>query len=151
MDVKVIEKDKEISVGGFSVVLNSESETADADILWSDSYKSKMERLNNFAKNKKEYYGLLWYLTLHEDHKYLVGQEIIEGITEFEIKIIPRGIYAYAKFPQKYNRIQAWTEFYSEGIPKTNHKPVEKNDIAFEYYPNGLNSEYELWSLVEKA
>jgi hypothetical protein len=30
------------------------------------------------------------------------------------------------------------------------HKPAEQNDIAFEYYPNGFDGEYELWSLVER-
>jgi DNA gyrase inhibitor GyrI len=76
--------------------------------------------------------------------------EIIEKTKDFEIKIIPEGKYAYSKFPQNYDPIKAWTEFYNEGIPETGDKPVEKDDIAFEYYPNGLNGKYELWSLMEK-
>jgi len=151
MEVKIVERNEEMIVGGFSVELTNESETEDAEILWSDLYKDKMKRLSNFAKNTKEYYGLLWYIKLHEDHKYLAGQEIIEETKEFETKIIPKGIYACSNFPQKYDRIKAWTDFYNEGIPRMGYKPIEQNDIAFEYYPNGREEEYELWSLVEKA
>ena len=69
MEVKIVERNEEMIVGGFSVELINESETEDAEILWSDLYKDKMERLSNFAKNIKEYYGLLWYIKLHEDHR----------------------------------------------------------------------------------
>ena len=151
MEVKVVERNEETIIGGFSVELTNESETEDAEILYSDLYKSKMERLRNFAKSTKEYYGILWYTKLHEDHKYLVGQELAEESKEYENKIIPKGIYACSKFPKNYDRIKAWTDFYSEGIPEIGYKPVEQNDIAFEYYPNGREEEYELWSLVEKT
>jgi len=58
MEVKVVERVEETVVGGFSVELTNESDTEDAEILYSDSYKEKMGRLSNFAKNTKEYCGI---------------------------------------------------------------------------------------------
>ena len=149
MEIKLVER-SEFIIGGFSIETTLVNSNRDTEILYNDFNNGKMELLSNFTKNTKEYYGVLWYTKLHESYKYLIGQEIIEKTKDFEIKIIPKGMYAYSKFPKDYDGIKAWTEFYEEGIPKTGYKPKEKDDIAFEYYPNGLNGEYELWSLVEK-
>ena len=80
-----------------------------------------------------------------------MGQKFVSKINEekIDIKIIPEGIYCKSKFPAKYDGIKAWTDFYSLGIPQTGYKPKEIDDIAFEYYPNGFDGEFELWSLVE--
>jgi len=40
---------------------------------------------------------------------------------------------------------------YEEGIPGIGYKLKEPDDIAFKYYPKGLDGEYELWVLVEKV
>jgi len=149
MQVKLVEKN-EFIIGGFSVETTLENSSRDTGILYNEFYNGKMDLLCSFTKNTKEYYGVLWYTKFHESYKYLLGQKINEKTEGFEIKIIPKGMYAYSKFPKDYDGIKAWTEFYAEGIPKTGYKPKEINDIAYEYYPNGLNEEYELWSLVEK-
>ena len=150
MEVKLIERKKTV-VAGFSIETNLENNNKDTEELLNDFNNSKRKLLNNFTQNTKEYYCVLWYTKLHESFRFLIGQEIIEKTKDFEIKIIPEGMYAYSKFTQNYNAIKAWTDFYEQGIPKTGYKPKEINDIAFEYYPNGLNGEYELWSLVEKT
>ena len=150
MEVILIER-KEFIVGGFSVETTLENSERDTEILFHDFYNGKMELLSNFAKNTKEYYGVMWYTKLHERYRYLVGQEITEKVKDFEIKIIPEGVYAYTKLSKDCDGIQAWTDFYSEAIPKTGYTPKEIDDIAFEYYPNGLDGDYELWSLVEKG
>ena len=149
MEVNIVQRE-EIIVGGFSTETTLENSKRDTDILFNDFYNYKMELLNNFAKNTKEYYGFIWYTKLHESYKYLIGQEILDQSESFDIRIVQKGLYAYSKFPEGYDGIKAWTDFYSIGIPEAGYKPVEINDIAFEYYPNGLNGEYELWSLVEK-
>ena len=122
----------------------------DIEILFNDFYNGKKLLLNNFEKNINEYYGVIWYTKLHESYKYLIGQRIENKMEDFEIKIIPEGQYACFKFPQGYDAINAWMDFYEKGIPETGYKPKEKDDIAFEYYPDGLDGEYELWSLVGK-
>jgi len=149
MEVKMVER-KEAIIAGFSIETTLENNNKDTEALFNDFNNGKKELLNNFTQNTKEYYCVLWYTKLHESFRFLLGQKIIEKTKDFEIKIIPEGMYAYSKFPKNYDAIKAWTEFYAEGIPKTGFKPKETNDIAFEYYPNGLNGDYELWSLVEK-
>jgi DNA gyrase inhibitor GyrI len=150
MKVEIIERE-EFMVGGFSVETAGDDSAKDVEILYADFENGKKDLLNNFSKNTKEYYGVLWYTKLHESFRYLVGQKVTERTEEFEIRIIPEGMYAYTKFPQNYDGTKAWTEFYNEGIPGVGYKPVEQNDMAYEYYPDGLDGEYELWSLVEKA
>ena len=149
MKVEIVERN-EIIIGGFSVETTLENSVKDTEKLYSDFENSKMEILNNFTKNTKEYYAVLWYTKPHESYRYLVGQKIPNEPCDFEVKVLPKGLYACSKFPKDYDGIKAWTEFYQTGIPETGYKPKEKDDIAFEYYPNGLNGEYELWSLVEK-
>jgi effector-binding domain-containing protein len=148
MEVKVVERN-EMIIGGYSIETTLKNSEEDLKRLYNDLENGKIEILNNFSKNTKEYYAVLWYTKLHKSYKYLVGQEISNGSGNFEVKILPEGMYAYTKFPQNYDGIKAWTDFYEIGIPKTGYKPKENDDVAFEYYPNGLNGEYELWSLVE--
>ena len=150
MEVKLVER-KEIIIGGFSKETTPENNENDLGILFNEFYNGKMELLNSFTKNTIEYYGIIWYTKLHQSYKYLIGQEITNELNNFDIKIIPEGIYAYSSFSKGFDVIKAWTEFYQIGIPNTGYRPKEKDDIAFEYYPNGLSNEYELWSLVEKV
>ena len=149
MEVKLIERE-EIIIGGFSKETTLENNENDLSILLNEFYNGKMELLNNFTKNTIEYYGVIWYTKLHQNYKYLIGQKITNESNNFDIKIIPKGIYAYSSFSKCFDVIRAWTEFYQTGISNIGYKPKEKDDVAFEYYPNGLNNEYELWSLVEK-
>jgi hypothetical protein len=150
MEVKLVQR-KEIIIGGFSVETTLQNSQNDVEKLYNDFFNVKKELLNGFTKKTNEYYGIIWYTILHESYKYLIGQEIIEKSKKIEFKIIPEGQYAYSKFPKDYDGIKAWTEFYEKGIPGIGYKPIEKDDMAFEYYPNGIDGDYELWSLVEKA
>jgi hypothetical protein len=149
MEVKLVER-KEIIIGGFSIETTLENNEIDTEKLLNDFYDGKKDFLNKFTKNTQEYYAVIWYTKLHESYKYLIGQKISNKTNELDTKIISEGLYAYTKFPQNYDVIKAWTDFYQIGIPNVACKPKEKDDVAFEYYPNGLNGEYELWSLVEK-
>jgi len=149
MEVKLVQR-KEIIIGGFSVETTLENSQNDVEVLYKDFYNGKMQILNNLTEKTNEYYGVIWYTKLHESYMYLIGQEISKKSKDFETKTIQEGQYAYSKFPKNYDGIKAWTEFYEKGIPEIGYKPIEKNDIAFEYYPNGLDGDYELWSLVEK-
>jgi predicted transcriptional regulator YdeE len=149
MDVKIVEREETI-VGGYSAETTLENSGKDLEILFEVFNNGKIELLNIFSKNTKEYYGVIWYTKLHESYKYLIGQKVSNDSSNFEIKKLPKGIYAYSKFSSNYDPIKAWTDFYQVGIPEIGYKPIEKGDIAFEYYPNGIKNEYELWSLVEK-
>ena len=153
MDVKVVRIEEDITIGGFSVESTLENNAQDLDLLYNDFlYNGKKEILNSITKNKHEFYDVIWYTVLHKKYKYLLGQKADSKIDEgnMDFKIIPEGTYCKSKFPAKYDGIKAWTDFYSLEIPQTGYKPKEIDDIAFEYYPNGLDGEFELWSLVEK-
>jgi predicted transcriptional regulator YdeE len=149
MEVKIVQRE-EFIIGGLSVETTPENNDKDIEVLFSYFCNRKMQLLNNITKNTKEYYGVIWYTKLHERYKYLVGQKINSITNDFDVKILPEGQYACSKFSANYDPIKAWTDFYYKGIPEAGYKPIEKNDISFEYYPNGLNGEYELWTLVEK-
>ena len=78
---------------------------------------------------------------------------MVDKIDELETKTIKKGEYAISKFPPKYDTIKAWEDLWSEGIPGIGYRPIEDDDIniAFMYYPNGLDGEKEIWALVEKT
>ena len=152
MNIKLTQIESDIIIGGFSVETTLQNSAQDVGNLYKDFINNgKMQLLNEITKEKLEYYAVIWYTKLHEKYMYLLGQKLDKRIDNFDIKVIKAGTYAFSMFPSKYDGIKAWTDFYNEEIPGIGYKPIEHNDIAFEYYPNGLNGEYELWSLVEKA
>jgi DNA gyrase inhibitor GyrI len=152
VNIKLVKLEKMI-IAGFSVETTLENSNRDIGKLYDDFVNNgKMELLFNVTKNNSEYYGIMWYTELHKRYIYLLGQKIDKPIDQknMEIKQIPEGEYCFSKFPQGYDTIKAWTDFYNKEIPEIGYKPIEKNDIAFEYYPHGFDGEYELWSLVER-
>ena len=139
-------------IGGFSVESTGEEEDNNKkrETLFNDFIHSgKMELLNNITKNNDEYYVATWVAS--PNIKYLLGQKIAEKKDGLEFKIIRKGEYASKKIPPKHDSYNAWMELYEKDIPEAGYKWVEQGDMAFEFYPNGLNGEYELWCLVEKV
>ena len=152
MNVKVT-KLKKMIIAGFSAETTPENNDKDLGRLYDDFlHNRKKELLNSISKNEMEYYGVIWYTKLHEKYKYLLGQKVNGELdrNDIEIKIIPVGEYCYKKYPPKYDVIKAFTDLFYKDIPEIGYKPIEKNDVAFEYYPNGFDGEYEIWALVEK-
>jgi hypothetical protein len=151
MDVKVTKIEDDIVIGGFSVESTDETFNNDMELLYNDFIHSgKLKSLNNITKNDQEYYAVTWY-GADDTFVWLLGQKINEKMDNLEIKIIKKGEYAVCKFPPKYDAIKAWTDLYAEGIPQIGYKPIEEDNIAFVYYPNGLDGENEIWALVEKV
>ena len=157
MDVRIIQIEKDITIGGFSIEQAEQQEKhGEMEALYNDFiHNGKMELLHNITQNSREYYGVIWFTEPHEKkYKYLLGQNIgsiNENTHNLETKIIQSGEYAVSKFPSGYDAIKAITDFFNDGIPKAGYKPKEQNDMTFEYYPNGLDGEYEFWTLVEKV
>jgi hypothetical protein len=152
MDIKLIKIEEDIIIGGLSVETTPEHNDKVLEKLYNDFiHNGRMKYLNSLTNNMYEYYGVIWYTKIHEKYKYLLGQRLTEKIENLDMKILKKGQYACSKFPQKYDGIKAWTDFYSKEIPEIGYKPIEQEDIAFEYYPSGLDGEYELWSLVKKV
>jgi predicted transcriptional regulator YdeE len=156
MDVKIIKIEADIMIAGFSIESTGENYNKDTELLYNDFIQGeKIKSLNNISKNDHEYYAVTWYGDELTDGEFLwlLGQKVNEKPDGFDTKIIRKGEYAVSKFPPKYHydEIKAWTDFYGEGIPEIGYKAIEENNMAFVYYPNGLNGNNELWALVEKV
>jgi hypothetical protein len=132
MIVKLTKIETNVIIGGFSIETSLENSTKDVEMLYHDfTHNGKIEILSSITKNKHEYYAVIWYTKLHEKYMYLLGQKLNEKIDNLDIKDIKTEVYAFTKFPPKYDGIKAWTNFYNEGIPKIGYKPIGHNDIAF--------------------
>lgn len=154
MEVKITQIEEDILVGGFSIERLETDETEPKEFFNDFMHNGKMELLNNFTQNLQEYYGLIWFTEKHEKkYQYLLGQKLesMNGKPDnLEVKVIEKGEYAVSKFSSGTDAVKAITDFFNEGIPRIGYKPKEQNDMTFEYYPNGLDGEYEFWTLVEK-
>ena len=152
MDVKVTKIENDIVIGGFSVKSTGETFNEDIQSSYNDFVQSeKIKSLNNIAKNCHEYYAVTWYGNdVEGEYALLLGQKINAKTDNLEVKIIKKGEYAVKKFPPKYDAAKAWTDLYAKGIPGIGYKPIKEDNIAFVYYPNGIDGENEIWALVEK-
>ena len=152
MEIKLIEREQ-ITVGGISVETQYENNNKDRETLFNDFRGGKMELLSKYAKNPNEFYCATWLTGVGENFFYLLSQEIAGEANDFEIKTIPAGLYACAEFPKSNNdTLKAWEDFL-EKIYEERAKirySVKENTLGFEYYPNGLDGDYELWILLEK-
>jgi len=155
MQIRFIDKTI-FQICGYSVETSLEESEQDVAALYSDYFNTEKSALiDNVAKNKAaEYYGLMWYLEGHERYRYLLGKEtdnlslISSGS---ELKEIPAALYAVASFEKDYDGVKAWTDFFFEAIPQAGYTPDYKHGFFFEYYPDGVDGNYELWTPVVKA
>lgn len=155
MQVRFINKSNFL-ICGYSVETSLEESEHDVTALYTDYLNSgKAAAINNAAKSEdSEYYGLMWYLEGHERYHYLLGKEIINLTsipTDAVRKEIPTALYAVSSFEKDYDGVKAWTDFFYEAIPQAGYKPDYEHGFFFEYYPDGVNGNYELWTPVVKA
>jgi len=155
MQIRFINK-SDFQISGYSVETSLNESGKDVAALYNDYFNTeKATLIDNVAKNKAaEYYGLMWYLEGHERYRYLLGKETVNPSAipvEAELKEIPASLYAVADFEKDYDGVKAWTDFFFEAIPKTGYAPNYEHGFFFEYYPDGVNGNYELWTPVVKA
>jgi hypothetical protein len=109
MDIKLVKLEK-IVIAGCSVETTPENNDRDIGLLYSNFiHNGLMEITNKMAKNKNEYYGVVWYTELHKKYKYFLGQKVnnFKNNSLIEIKIIPKGDYCFSKFPPGYDIMKA--------------------------------------------
>ena len=154
MKIDIIKKDT-FFICGYTVETTLEQNDKDVSILYDDFFNShKEEILMNLKGSKKGYYGLSWYTQGHEKYCYLLGVEVGQEATAPQnavLKKVPKTAYAMARFPQGENIINAWTEFFYNEIPKARFEVDEEHNLYFEYYPDSVYGEFELWVPVIKA
>ncbi|MDR2854592.1 MAG: effector binding domain-containing protein [Methanomicrobiales archaeon] len=154
MQIRFVEK------GGFHVcgysIETSLEENQIMTVLYNDYFNTeKAALIDNVAKNKAAgYYGLMWYLEGQKRYRYLLGKEVVNLSVipaRAEVKEIPATLYAVATFEKGYDAVKAWTNFFFEEIPEAGFAPNYEHGFFFEYYPDGVNGKYELWTPVVRA
>ena len=154
MDINLVEKDT-FYICGYSVETTLAQNDEDVSALYDDFFRNgKEEILMNLNGSKKGYYGLSWYTQGHERYCYLLGIEVGQENTAPEnaaLKEVPKTKYAMARFPQGEDIIKAWTEFFYNEIPRAGFEVNVVHNLYFEYYPNSVHGEFELWVPVVKA
>ncbi len=104
--------------------------------------------------SKKGYYGLIRYIQGHERYCYLLGIEVAQENTIPESAVlmkVPKATYAMARFSQGEDIIKAWAEFFYHQIPKAGLEINDEHNLYFEYYPDSVCGEFELWVPVVKT
>lgn len=155
MQVRFVDKTNFL-ICGYSVETSLEESKHDVAALYIDYFSSgKAAVINNAAEGEAaEYYGLMWYVEGHERYRYLLGKETINLSlipSDAERKEIPAALYAVSSFEKDYDSVKAWTDFFFEAIPQAGFTPDYEHGFFFEYYPDGVNGNYELWTPVVKA
>jgi Uncharacterized protein conserved in bacteria len=142
-------------VCGYSVETTLIQNDKDVSALYDDFFcNGKEEVLLKLNEGKKGYYGLSWYTQGHEKYCYLLGMEVGRVITVPEkavLKRVPKALYARACFSQGEDIIEAWNEFFYTEIPKAGFQVQKEYNLFFEYYPENVQREFELWVPVVNA
>ena len=155
MQIRFINK-ADFLICGYSVETSLDDSSKDVAELYSDYFNTEKASLIDNAVNNKatEYYGLMWYLEGHERYNYLLGKETanLSAVpAEAETKLINAALYAVSYFERAHDNAKAWTDFFFEAIPQAGFAPDYEHGFFFEYYPEGVNGNYELWTPVVKA
>lgn len=154
MQIRLVEKPV-FQICGYSVETSLSESGQDVAALYSDCFSSdKASAMDVISKDATAYYGLMWYLEGHERYRYLLGREsanLSALPTNIESKDIPAARYAVASLEKNYDAMKAWTEFFFEAILHAGYAPDYKHGFFFEYYPDGVDGDYELWIPVVKV
>lgn len=152
--MKLIERDA-FHICGYAVETDAAQNTDDLSGLYKEFFDNDMESvLLNLAGAKKGFYGLMRYTQGHEKYSYLLGIEVGEKNEPPEhalIKAIPKTTYAVAAYPHDKDAVEAWGEFFFTDIPDKGYAPNEELNLYFEYFPNNVDGDYQLWVPVVKA
>ena len=90
----------------------------------------------------------MWYTQGHEKYCYLLGIEVggeCAPPNDAILKTIPKTTYAVACYPHNKDAIEAWGEFFFTDIPNEGYTPNEKLNQYFEFFPESVEGDYELW------
>ena len=136
---------------GYCVETSLETCEKDLSQLWKDFNAKKTDLFDLFGY-RKDFYGLMW--KTHGSHYcYLIGIQVdsIDLAPEGACyKSIPAAYYAVASVPPSVSAVEAWTQYYEKILPGAGYVPNAGHGFDFEYYPNGGQGIYEMWTPVEK-
>lgn len=142
-------------VCGYAVETTAADNDADVSALYKDFFDTGKEAvLLGLAGSKKGYYGLSWYTQGHDKYCYLLGIEVGRGIDAPSgalLKDLDKTQFAVARYSHDKDIMEAWTEFFFTDIPNQGFAPNAEYNLYFEYYPDDVHGDYELWVPVVKA
>ena len=140
---------------GYAVETTAAQNDDDISALYKDFFqKDKEAILLSLQGGKKGYYGLSWYTQGHKKYCYLLGIEVGKENRPPEntfIKTLEKTLYAIACYPHAKDITEAWNEFFFTDITEAGYVPNEPYNLYFEYYPESVKGDYELWVPVVKA
>ena len=152
--MKIIERDI-FSICGYAVETSAEQNEDALTKLYDDFFGSDKESiLRQLIGCKKGYYGFMWYTQGHEKYCYLLGIEVAEDNKPPEnaiLKTTVKTTYAVACYPYDKDAIEAWGEFFYTDIPNEGYVVNEELNFYFEYHPDSIDGDYELWVPVLKS
>jgi len=144
-----------LHICGYVVETDAAHNADDLSKLFKDFFDNDKESvLLNLHGSKRGFYGLMWYTQGHEKYCYLLGLEVGEECKPPDnaiLKTIPKTTYAVARYPHDKDAIEAWSEFFFTDIPKKGYAPNEQLNLYFEYFPESVDGDYELWVPVVKS
>jgi len=152
--MKIIEREA-FHICGYAVETTAAQNKEAVSKLYNDFFASDKESiLRGLQGSKKGYYGLMWYTEGHEKYCYLLGIEVAGENKPPEdalLKATTTTTYAVAHYPHDKDGIEAWTEFFYTDIPKEGYTVNEQLNLYFEYHPESVDGDYELWVPVVKS
>lgn len=152
--VKIIEREA-FHICGYVAQTTAEQNEADLSKLYDDFFTSgKKSILEDLKGSKKGYYGASWYTEGHEKYCHMLGLEVSkenDPPPNALFKTATKTTYAVASYPHDKNIIEAWGEFFYTDIPNAGYTVNAPLNFYFEYYPESVNGDYELWVPVLKS
>ncbi len=152
--MKFIKRDT-FHICGYAVETDAVKNTDDLSKLYKDFFDNDRESvLLNLPGSKKGYYGLMWYTQGHKKYGYLLGIEVggeCEPPDNTILKTLPETTYAVACFTHDKDAVETWGDFFFSDIPNEGYTPDEQFNLYFEFYPESVEGEYELWVPVVKS
>ena len=152
--MEFIERDT-LHICGYVVETDAAHNADDLSKLFKDFFDNDRESvLLNLHGSKRGFYGLMWYTQGHEKYCYLLGLEVggeCKPPDNAILKTIPKTTYAVASYPHDKDAIEAWGEFFFTDIPNEGYAPNEHLNLYFEFFPESVDGDYELWVPVVKS
>ena len=152
--MKLVERDT-LHICGYVIETDAAKNADDLTKLYKDFFDNDRESaLLNLHGSKKGFYGLMWYTQGHEKYCYLLGIEVgveNEPPDDAVIQTIAKTIYAVACYSHDKDAVEAWGEFFFTDIPNAGYLPNEELNKYFEYFPESVDGDYELWVPVVKS
>jgi len=154
MRLEIVKRDG-FCICGYAVETNAANNDADLSQLFAYFFSEDREKsLLDLTGGKKGYYGLSWYTAGHESYYYLLGIEVAADAQPPDgaiLKVIPPAEFAVARFSAEDDIMKAWTEFFYAAIPAEGYAPDEGHGYYFEFYPEDVHANYELWTPVVRS